>query len=147
MTIGRNVILLWIDAEKNNYYNFFEDLSSIILITTKEGKQPTNENSISPYLLLIDKTIMCENNNLFEYANWNSEIVKKSFEKVSRYKELAGYINEFILRLLLTYDKNPKEDMLNLAMFLCEKIISQDYENKNDKDIYRTNYFQIIKRQ
>lgn len=147
MTIGRNVILLWIDAEKNNYYNFFEDLSSIILITTKEGKQPTNENSISPYLLLIDKTIMCENNNLFEYANWNSEIVKKSFEKVSRYRELAGYINEFILRLLLTYDKNPKEDMLNLAMFLCEKIISQDYENKNDKDIYRTNYFQIIKRQ
>ena len=148
MTIGRNVILLWIDAEKNNYYNFFEDLSSIVRIArTSEGKEPTNEDSISPYLLLIDNTIMGEKDNLFEYANWNSEIVKKSFEKVSRYKDLSAYINEFILRLLLTYDKKTREDLLNLAMFLCEKIIKQDYENDDDKVIYKTNYFQIIKRQ
>lgn len=148
ITIGKTVILLWIDAEKNNYYNFFEDLSSIVLIArTEKGKQPSKEDSISPYLLLTDKKIMGESTNLFEYANWNSEIVKNSFDKVSRYKELAGYINEFILRLLLTYDKNPKEDMLDLAMFLCEKIINQNYENEDDKDIYKTNYFQIIKRQ
>ena len=148
MTIGKTVILLWIDAEKNNYYNFFEDLSSIVLIArTEKGKQPSKEDSISPYLLLTDKKIMGESTNLFEYANWNSEIVKNSFDKVSRYKELAGYINEFILRLLLTYDKKPKEDMLDLAMFLCEKIINQNYENEDDKDIYKTNYFQIIKRQ
>lgn len=148
MTIGKTVILLWIDVEKNNYYNFFEDLSSIVLIArTEKGKQPSKEDSISPYLLLTDKKIMGESTNLFEYANWNSEIVKNSFDKVSRYKELAGYINEFILRLLLTYDKKPKEDMLDLAMFLCEKIINQNYENEDDKDIYKINYFQIIKRQ
>ena len=148
MTIGKTIILLWIDVEKNNYYNFFEDLSRIVLIArTEEGKQPSKEDSISPYLLLTDKKIMGESNNLFEYANWNSEIVKNSFEKISRYKELARYINEFILRLLLTYDKNSKKDMLNLAMFLCEKIINQNYENEDDKDIYKTNYFQIIKRQ
>lgn len=49
--------------------------------------------------------------------------------------------------LLLTYDKKPKEDILDLAMFLCEKIINQNYENEDDKDIYKINYFQIIKRQ
>lgn len=148
MTIGKTVILLWIDVEKNNYYNFFEDLSSMVIIArTEEGKQPSKEDSISPYLLLTDKKIMGESNNLFEYANWNSEIVKNSFEKISRYKELAGYINEFILRLLLTYDKKSKEDILDLAMFLCEKIINQNYENEDDKDIYKINYFQIIKRQ
>ena len=148
MIIGKAIILLWIDAEKNNYYNFFEDLSNIILIArTEKNRKPSKEDSISPYLLLTDKTIMGENNNLFEYANWNSEIVKNSFEKISKYRELSTYINEFILRLLLTYDKNKKEDMLNLSMFLCKKILDQDYENEENKDIYIINYFQIIKRQ
>lgn len=148
IVIGKIVVLLWIDAEKNNYYNFFEDLSNIVLIAgTEKNKQPSKEDSISPYLLLADKVIMGESNNLFEYANWNSEIVKKSFEKISRYKELSGYINEFILRLLLTYDKNNKADILNLAMFLCDKLLNQEYENEEDKDIYTINYFQIVKRQ
>lgn len=146
--IGKTIILLWIDVEKNKYYSFFEDLSNIVLISrTQSDKQPTKEDEISPYLLLIDKEIMGDEIGLFEYANWNSEIVKKSFEKVKRYKELSPYINEFILYLLLTYDKNKKrKDLLELSQFLCEKLLKEKYEDPNTIFIYKINYFQIIKR-
>ena len=146
--IGKTIILLWIDVEKDKYYSFFEDLSNIVLISrTQADKQPTKEDEISPYLLLIDKDIMGDEIGLFEYANWNSEIVKKSFEKVKRYKELSPYINEFILHLLLTYDKDKKrKDLLELSQFLCEKLLKEKYEEPNTICIYKINYFQIIKR-
>ena len=145
--IGNIDILLFIIVEKNTYYNFFEDLSNIVFVARKEeGTELTEKGQISPYLLLVDEKIMGNHKNLFEYANWNSEVVKESFEKIPRYKELSEYINEFILRLLLTYDNSKDENMINLAMFLCKKLLNQKYEDINAKYIYTINYFQVIKR-
>lgn len=145
--IGNIVILLFVNVEKNNYYNFFEDLSNFEFFAKKEdGKEPTEENRISPYLLLVNKKIMGDSKNLLDYANWNSEIVKKSFEKIARYKDLSEYINEFILRLITTFDVNKDENKIDLAMYLCEQLLKQNYENEIDKYIYTINYFQIVKR-
>ena len=145
--IGNIDVLLFINVEKNNYYNFFEDLSNFVFFAKIEhGKEPTEEDRISPYLLLVDKKIMGENKNLLDYANWNSEIVQKSFEKIARYKELSGDINEFILRLITTFDSTKEKDKIDLAMYLCKQLLKQNYSNEIDKDIYTINYFQIIKR-
>lgn len=69
-----------------------------------------------------------------------------SFKKIKRCKETINLINNFLLNLILAYDKTKKEDIILTAEEFSKWIFSEFTEEELSYSIKILNNFQIVKR-
>lgn len=131
-------ILVWAKKHSDGKYiisNFFEK-HSVCFFDSKDTEHKNPIHS-SQYLLLKKTAFECASNIDYEMI----------FEDLTS-TELSEYLMSqsvlFILEILKGYDKNPREELLNLAI----RILDWIEENNIDisKDIILLNRMQILKR-
>lgn len=135
--IGHLKFIICIKKEKNGKYqllDFFKE-EFLVEIKTKNGKF----FQISQYLLLKKEDLYLANNIKYN-------VLLSSFKKIKRYKETIGLINNFLLNLILAYDKTKKEDLILTAKEFSKWISSEFTEEELSYSIKILNNFQIIKR-
>ena len=125
--------VIYIIRKRNNgkidLIDFYSDLSNIckVVLTVKN-----EEILVSPYIELTE-------NDLLEHINFNYEVVKKSFDYIDIKAE--SLIIEFILNCLRVYDKHNDKKMLDLALYVNNKLLEKNYSSINI-----INKLQLLKR-
>ena len=127
--------------EKTNLYNdlfvesFFNKFEAYIPKKDGEFNPNTDEYYKISYYSLYPV------NEIIDFANFNFEVYKKSFD-VERHEKGLENNNNLVLELINLFDKNQRSELLELGMDLLDGLIKTHEEN----DIYRLNLLQIKKR-
>ena len=80
---------------------------------------------------------------VYESDDINYDEMKESIEKERLTEDTCVLINSQVLNIIDAYDKVQKEELLDYAKYLTNKLI----DSQKDSDIYFINYCQILKRQ
>ncbi|KTE97441.1 hypothetical protein AC564_2215c [Lacticaseibacillus paracasei] len=118
---------------KNRIINYFtpEFSKHYIMQIDDEKGDPT---IINPYISIYE--------NLEQYPNFSIDLVIKGFEDtLYDNPEIANYYNQYVLTLLLDFDRSGEAKILFLADIILKKI-----ENNLPKEIATINSAQIKKR-
>lgn len=113
-------------------YNFFSDLTDVM--QTFYFDKNNEPKRISPYVTLTK-------DDLLMFSNVDREIIKESFELGDNTDETCERYNLFALELIKAYDESKNIKWLELAEFLMNKILFNNFH-----PFYEINKFQIIKR-
>ena len=138
LKIGNLIIkIIMIKQEDGKYLieNYF-DINFICYCQSQNDKN--NLVVVSPFILL-------EKDEFKKISNIDYEKIYNSFLKLPDKDELFKLTNDFILRMLSSYDDlNIKDDeLLNCSLKLSDWLLTKDIKNKN---IFILNKLQIIRR-
>lgn len=135
--VGKLKFIICIKKEKDGKYkllDFFKEEFPVEIELQEEKKFP-----ISQYIIL-------KKEELYSTNNMRYNVLLSSFKKIKRCKETINLINNFLLNLILAYDKTKKEDIILTAEEFSKWIFSEFTEEELSYSIKILNNFQIVKR-
>lgn len=129
--------IICIKKEDNGKYRLLDFFKEDFFVEIKTENEKFFQ--ISQYLLLKKEDLYLANNIKYN-------VLLSSFKKVKRYKKTIDLINNFLLNLILAYDKTKKEDIILTAEEFSKWIFSEFTEEELSYSIKILNNFQIVKR-
>lgn len=132
-------VLIWAEKQSDEKYvikNFFEKHS--VCVFESNDLEHINPIQSSQYLLLKKRAFECA-------SNIDCEMILEDLISTEPSQYLMSQSVLFLLEILKGYDKNPKEELLNLATRILDWIEENNIEIS--KDVILLNRMQILKRQ
>lgn len=96
--------------------------------------------------IYTNNIFMSLNKEAYYSDDINYNEMKESLKNYTYDKNERTLINNQVLKILLAYDDKKNQELLDYALWLTNKLL-ENSKDKNEKNIYRVNYYQIIKRQ
>lgn len=138
VTIGPISVKVWIvkDGDAYRVYDFFAT-DYVISIAADESGQ---KHEVSRFVLLNKQDYIKTSN-----IDWT--LIPSDYARI--YKgdvELLHVANKDVMNMLLAYDDCGKKEILDAALRLADWMVGVS-QDKEERAIYKVNYFQAIKRQ